>query len=324
MAKLAILCDLDGTLCNIDHRLHYVTGAHKNWGAFYSEIPNDSVNAPVLRILENLLYANDGKVDEDFVTCIFVSGRSEETREDTINWLKDKANFLYSTEYELYMRKSGDFRPDYIIKEEILHQIKSDGYEVLFAIDDRPSVISMWEKNGIFVFKVGSHWNDLFESKTKGVLTLMVGPTGAGKSTWLKDNSYKTGPFKVTPQKIISSDELRQEICGNFRDQTQNDRVFHTLHHLAKARISAGLDCIVDATNLRRSDRRRIIETSGAEKIRYIVINRPMEEKIKDAGWRIEITGLLEKHEQRFNSGLKDILSGDSNPNCEVINLIRK
>ena len=60
-------------------------------------------------------------------------------------------------------------------------------------------------------------------------------------------------------------------------------------------------------------------------RIRYIVIDRPMEEKRRDAGWRAELPiDLLAKHDQTFRSQLSDILAGDNLPNVTVIDLRSK
>jgi hypothetical protein len=49
-----------------------------------------------------------------------------------------------------------------------------------------------------------------------------------------------------------------------------------------------------------------------------------MEEKVRDSGWRATLPfNLLEKHQQTFNSQIKDILAGDKQPNVEVIDLRR-
>lgn len=56
--------------------------------------------------------------------------------------------------------------------------------------------------------------------------------------------------------------------------------------------------------------------------VRYMVINRPMEEKRRDAEWRAKLPfDLLEKHEQTFRSQLADILAGDNLPNVTVVDL---
>jgi hypothetical protein len=53
------------------------------------------------------------------------------------------------------MRKASDFRPDDVIKQEILEKhFKKDNVELV--IEDRPRVIRMWKRNGLKVQQVGT------------------------------------------------------------------------------------------------------------------------------------------------------------------------
>jgi predicted kinase len=148
----------------------------------------------------------------------------------------------------------------------------------------------------------------------------MVGPSGAGKTTWLSRDP-RASELGIRAEQVVSSDNLRAELCGDFRSQERNAEVFAALHAIVKARVSHGLATVVDATNLRNKDRVAIAElTSG--RVRYLVLDRPMEEKRRDAGWRAELPfDLLAKHAQTFASNLKDILAGDGLPNVEVVDL---
>ena len=148
--KDIIVCDLDGTLCNIDHRLHFVQvaqGERKDWDSFFNGVPNDTVNEPVLEVLERFQF-------EDF-KIIFSSGRPERCRLDTIEWLYKHTNLFEDTKAgeTLYMRQDGDFRRDDIVKQEILDKY-IDKDRVLFVLDDRDQVVDMWRRNGLTCFQV--------------------------------------------------------------------------------------------------------------------------------------------------------------------------
>ena len=71
---------------------------------------------------------------------------------------------------------------------------------------------------------------------------------------------------------------------------------------------------VFDATNIRNKDRISVVNCAPpTTQIEYHVINRTMEEKYRDGGWRNDLGfDLIAKHEQTFRSNLKDILSGDS------------
>lgn len=142
-----IVCDLDGTLANCEHRLHHIQSNPKNWDAFFAGAREDGVNAPVLHVLDRFLcYGSPFNI-------IFCSGRPERCREDTIWWLKEVCHIWHEPVMQLFMRKDGDFRPDNIVKQEILDaHIPKD--RVLFVLDDRQQVVDMWRRNGLTCFQV--------------------------------------------------------------------------------------------------------------------------------------------------------------------------
>jgi len=305
----AVIFDIDGTLADLSHRLHHIKRQPINWDTFFAECVHDAPIQPILE-LARVAVAHGYKL-------ILVSGRSDEVRQQTEEWLA-----THGVPYqELHMRKAGDYRQDTIVKSEILDAILAAGNEIAFVVDDRPSVVAMWRSRGLTCLQCRD-WQEDAPSETTGLLTLMVGPSGAGKSHWLQgDEAIALG---IHPSHVISSDQIRADLCGDFRDQSKNDEVFAALHAVVRARVSRGLPTVVDATNLRRKDRLAAVALSNGGKVRYVVIDRPTAEKRKQAGWRAELSiDLIAKHEQTFGSQVKDILSGDKQPNVEVIDLRR-
>jgi hydroxymethylpyrimidine pyrophosphatase-like HAD family hydrolase len=143
---MLIVFDIDGTLANIEHRLHHVRSKPKNWAAFDAGIPNDKVNLPVAEAFHSLRDAGHD--------IVFASGRNERSRDATVDWL-DRKNFWCVDSSKLYMRKADDFRSDDIVKREMLDQIITDfGKKPDMVFDDRPRVVRMWRDAGIFVFNV--------------------------------------------------------------------------------------------------------------------------------------------------------------------------
>jgi len=146
--KNIIVCDLDGTLANCEHRVHHVRNKPKNWSAFYAGVREDEVNGAVLHVLDKFLCYEGGTYN-----VIFCSGRPERCREDTIWWLREVAHIWHPPVMQLLMRKDGDHRADYIVKQEILdNNIPKD--RVLFVLDDRQQVVDMWRRNGLTCFQV--------------------------------------------------------------------------------------------------------------------------------------------------------------------------
>lgn len=317
-----IIFDLDGTLANLNHRLHLVKGHHKDYDKFFAACTDDTPIVPVCELLR-MLY--NGPIDEyvdRIPKVIIVSGRSETARKETEIWLKEH-NIPYD---DLIMRPAGDYRSDDIVKEEILDGLLREGHEILFTVDDRQRVVDMWRRRGLICLQAQAWKEDEpLDKLPKGLLTLMVGPSGAGKSSWLEEQHMATDPDifpnGVFYSHIISSDQLRRELCGNFRDQTKNNQVFHALHEIVKARIDNGLPCVVDATNIKRADRLSVVKLADGSPVRYIVIDRTLPEKLEHAGWRSEVPGLIERHHNTFQTNLKAILKGDNLTNVQVIDL---
>lgn len=131
-----IVVDLDGTLCNIDERLHHVKGAKKNWKAFFDGIAQDVANMWCVNIIRSM---------ENFgVTTVLCSGRPDNYRIQTYAWLMKQD--LYN--YRLLMRNRSDHRQDWIAKELILDFEILTAYNPLFFIDDREQVCQMWRRRG--------------------------------------------------------------------------------------------------------------------------------------------------------------------------------
>ena len=306
----AIICDIDGTLADLHHRVHHVQGGRKDWPAFFATMQDDLLIEPIANLVTT--------IHADGTAVLLVSGRPENYRDATEAWLS-KQGIPYDG---LYMRPADDQRPDHIVKSQLLDGILADGYEITLVIDDRPSVVAMWRERGLCCLQA-DHGIDSNIDARPGLLTLMVGPSGAGKSTWLNSDAAKH-TWGISSAHVISSDQIRADICGDFRDQTRNPEVFDALHAVVRTRLRHGLPTVVDATNLRRKDRLAVVGLApvGAQ-IRYIIIDRSMADKERDAGWRAEVPGLLAKHDQTFRSQLKDILSGDGLPNVMTVDLRR-
>jgi FMN phosphatase YigB (HAD superfamily) len=142
----AILVDLDGTLADVEHRVHHVQKEKKNWKAFNEGMVHDELN----HWCADLIKAMQG---EGYKT-IFITGRSEPWRGATEEWLKK-----HSISFDhLYMRPSKDRREDFEVKKEIyLNEIKDD-YQVVFVVEDRASVVKMWREVGLVCLQCD--WGD--------------------------------------------------------------------------------------------------------------------------------------------------------------------
>lgn len=64
-------------------------------------------------------------------------------------------------------------------------------------------------------------------------LVLLIGPAGAGKSTWARS--------RFDGAEILSSDVLREQVAADAVDQSANADTFKMLHLVAAARLRRGL-----------------------------------------------------------------------------------
>jgi predicted kinase len=122
-ASSAIIVDIDGTLAHMDGRSPYD----------YDLVKTDIVDENV-RYVVNQMYKN--------MTVIIMSGRSDDSMEVTEDWLKDN-DIRYN---EIYMRKTGDYRPDWIVKNELFQAHVAGRFRIRFVLDDRDQVVDLWRR----------------------------------------------------------------------------------------------------------------------------------------------------------------------------------
>lgn len=133
---------MDGTLADVRGIRHYVTGKVRNFHKFHTESVNCPPNPDVVEAAH--------QAHRDGMKVLIVTAREDTFGTHTAFWLSGQA-LHYD---EIYMRRKGDYRPDYIIKAEILDQIIREGYNVIRAYDDNPAIWDVWERNGIETIRV--------------------------------------------------------------------------------------------------------------------------------------------------------------------------
>ncbi|MFG3343207.1 polynucleotide kinase [Glycomyces sp. NPDC048151] len=127
MPKVVIV-DIDGTVA-----LRLGENPRKPYA--FNRVGEDAPNQPVIAVVEALAQAGN--------KIVFLSGRDEVCRTDTLTWLK---RHIAVPEVELYMRKAGDSRRDSTVKRE-LYDAHLAHREVLCVIDDRDQVVQMWRED---------------------------------------------------------------------------------------------------------------------------------------------------------------------------------
>lgn len=141
--KSAFIFDIDGTIADCSHRLEHIKKDNPDWNTFYSLCVNDKPIDNVCHLLR--------MIPSD-VDIIFITGRSDKFRNHTTEWLKRQIGSF--ADNCLFMRKVGDFRPDYQIKKEIYDKYIKDKYDVLGVFEDRDQVVEMWRELGLTCYQV--------------------------------------------------------------------------------------------------------------------------------------------------------------------------
>lgn len=138
-AKLppAVICDLDGTLSLFKEKGH--RGPYDA-----SKADEDDCNPVVYDIIDTFKF-------EKGYTVIYLSGRESTYRQQTMRFMVNN-NCPYGP---LFMRAEGDKRKDSIVKLELFDNNVRGKYDVKFVLDDRPSVLRMWQSIGLVTLAVG-------------------------------------------------------------------------------------------------------------------------------------------------------------------------
>jgi FMN phosphatase YigB (HAD superfamily) len=151
--------DIDGTLADNGHRLHYIGDAEskekpmviqKDWDTYRAKAIDDTVIIPVADMFRDIQWCCDRN---DSNTAI-ITGRSIVESDTTHHWLKE--NDLMPSA-GVWMRDDGDCRRDATVKLEILTRLLSahgmDKSRVVI-FEDRTRVVIAYRNAGMTVCQV--------------------------------------------------------------------------------------------------------------------------------------------------------------------------
>jgi protein phosphatase len=102
-------------------------------------------------------------------------------------------------------------------------------------------------------------------------LVLLIGPSGAGKTTFAAHH--------FAPTEIVSSDECRAMVSDDDANQAATPAAFRLLHAIVRERMRLGRLTVVDATNLKPASRRPLLAMArkNGRPASAIVFNLPVE-----------------------------------------------
>ncbi|MFA5604160.1 MAG: hypothetical protein WDA12_04870 [Bacilli bacterium] len=142
--------DLDGTLCDHDHRVSHIlrareSGLRPDYDAYHSACIFDPIRKPEVTILNSIQMWSNHRT----ALC---TGRPEKFKKLTEDWLEENG-----IEYDvLAMRPIGDylssaeFKRDWYLNDFKIHYPDS---VVMGVFEDRKSVVDMWRSLGLTCFQ---------------------------------------------------------------------------------------------------------------------------------------------------------------------------
>lgn len=157
---MVIIVDIDGTIADTKERARkYLETSPKDWDKFYDSCAEDKPINGVIEVVRHLEQNN---------YVIFVSGRRESCRKDTVEWINRNLPFLapptpsFTVDkmvcYSLYLRENGDTRHDTVVKPELLEKAfkeeRIDKSKVLCILEDRNSMVRKWRELGYTCLQV--------------------------------------------------------------------------------------------------------------------------------------------------------------------------
>lgn len=111
-----VVCDLDGTLCNDKHRSHLASSG--DWDAYHAGLVDDQPHEDVLWFLRVM--------EEQGIRVVFNTGRPDEYRSQTVEWLNDQGLHEGDSYEDLIMRGKGQTGSDVLIKPQNLAEYVKD------------------------------------------------------------------------------------------------------------------------------------------------------------------------------------------------------
>lgn len=147
---MLVVIDLDGTLCNVEHRLHKLERKSKldrpDWDAFNIACSLDEPYYDVLNLIHTLYKAGD--------RVILLTGRDERYRRVTEMWLQYHG--LGGRYLQLLMRPKGNIGSDADVKPLVLARFlkESEWDGIDFILEDRYKMVEKWRDLGYDCWQV--------------------------------------------------------------------------------------------------------------------------------------------------------------------------
>jgi len=138
-----VVFDIDGTIANNSHRQKWLEQSPKDWKRYNEGMAEDGVYHDIVHLMSQLYYNNK---------VILCTGREDVYASVTERWLEK--NDISEYVEDMYMRRAKDYRPDSVVKVELLERITYDYARPWMWFDDRQQVVDAIRAQGIRVLQV--------------------------------------------------------------------------------------------------------------------------------------------------------------------------
>jgi hypothetical protein len=133
-----VVVDIDGVLSDASTRQHFLKNPEgvRDWEGFFGTVGDD---AP-LHAVPALLWTLDPAL-----VVVLLSGRPAWVLERTREWLE-----RHSIRWDVVILREGDdFMEPAGFKRDVLHDLRAEGFEVVFAFDDNDRIVEMYGEEGV-------------------------------------------------------------------------------------------------------------------------------------------------------------------------------
>lgn len=127
--------DIDGVLADVGHRLGHLTGAAKDWTAFFAAMTDDPLLPEGAVVAAELAPRH---------RIIYVTGRPERYRDATERWLRRHG----LPAGQVVHRRDGDRRPARVLKPDLVGQLGRTA-SIAVVVDDDAAVVAALRAVGV-------------------------------------------------------------------------------------------------------------------------------------------------------------------------------
>ena len=135
-----VICDLNGTLSDVSHREHLVSGGRGDWDRFYELAKDDPVKVVTRDIVNSL-----GSIGYEIH---LLTGSHRKYEEDKISWLSNHGVEYHTLHAPRYGERAYT-RSDELKSGWLMDQSRAFFNRIACCLEDRDRDIKMWRGHGL-------------------------------------------------------------------------------------------------------------------------------------------------------------------------------